>query len=227
VAQLITEFKRYNIAPLQLEAAAAVMEGDLLKEKLAELAVVYKGYEELLSQRYRDADDDLTLAAAKLESSAQYNGAEIWIDGFSGFTPQEYALIARLGLKARRINICLCTDSLGDRDDADGGDVFAAVKDCWRRLERIAAETGLEIEDSVYLGADGLLPGLKDSPELSHLEKNFFAYPHAVYARPTRELALFAAMNVFTEIEAAARDILRLCRDEGMRYRDIAVSPEI
>ncbi len=91
VALLISEFKRYNIAPLQLEAAAAVMEGDLLKEKLAELAVVYKGYEELLSQRYRDADDDLTLAAAKLESSAQYNGAEIWIDGFSGFTPQEYA----------------------------------------------------------------------------------------------------------------------------------------
>ncbi|NLO97664.1 MAG: helicase-exonuclease AddAB subunit AddB, partial [Peptococcaceae bacterium] len=223
VSTLLTEFKRYNVTPQELEATQETVTDELLKNKLAELAVIYKEYQELLAKTYRDIDDDLTLAAVKLDAADLFQGAEIWIDGFSGFTPQEYALIAKLGHQAARINISLCTDSLQESEKKDEMDVFAPVKECYRRLIRLAAEEGLEIEKPVRLGDSGSLPRFSGSEELSHLERYFFAYPHTTFSEPTKDIALFSALNIFSEIEAAARDIIGLCRDRGLRYRDIAV----
>ena len=223
ISTLLTEFKRYNISPQELIVAGDALTDELLKVKLAELAAIYKEYQDLLSESYRDLDDDLTLAAVKMENTDLFLNAEIWIDGFSGFTPQEYSLIAQLGRRAKRINISLCTDSLLESEEREATDVFASVKECWRRLNRLAAEEGLEIEKPVCLNQAEPLPRFKESVELSHLEKYFFEYPHKVYSLPTKDIALFSAVNIFAEIEAAARDIIRLCRDQGLRYRDITL----
>ena len=63
-----------------------------------------------------DLDDDLSSLSEKLEQSSMLNGAEIWIDEFSGFTPQEYAVIEKLLIKAKRVNVSLCTDCLIDEN---------------------------------------------------------------------------------------------------------------
>ncbi len=225
ISALITEFKRYNIIPAELEAARDELKDDaLLKDKLAELIAIYSEYQRLVSSSYRDADDDLTMAARKIGDTDLYKGSEIWIDGFAGFTPQEYSLISRLLLKAKRVNISLCTDSLGEQESVKETDVFAAVKEGYRKLSRIAAKTGLEIEAPVCLGTGAQpLPRFKGSPEIAHLESNYFAYPYRIYTQRTTDLALLSSVNIFAEIEAAARDIIRLCRDKEIRYRDIAV----
>jgi len=219
---MVTEFKRYNVTPAELrDAISGLQDETLLKEKLSELTVIYEEYEKILFQKYRDADDDLTMAALKLDNCALYEGAEIWIDGFSGFTPQEYKVISRLLAQAGRVTVCLCTDSLIREDYTQGTDVFENVRECAERLSRVAKEKGIEIEPPVYLR--GKLPRFTNSPELSHLEQNFFAFPPSKYSGKTKDISLFSAVNIFSEIEAVAGDIIRLCRDEGMRYRDIAV----
>jgi len=43
------------------------------------------------------------------------------------------------------------------------------------------------------------------------------------YNEKTKDISLFSSVNIFAEVEACARDIVRLCRDRGMRYREIAV----
>ncbi|MGI6450001.1 MAG: helicase-exonuclease AddAB subunit AddB [Desulfitobacteriia bacterium] len=222
VSALITEFKRYNVRPEDLQLAAERLEeGNPLQDKLKELSTIYARFEETIAARYRDADDDLTLAAAKFDEIGLYNGAEIWLDGFAGFTPQEYKLITKLLLKAQRVNISLCTDKLQEKGISET-DVFASVKGAYARLVKIAREIGVEIEQPVFLGGNPL-PRFKASAELSHLERNFYAYPYKVSVGTTEDISLLAAANIFAEIEAAARDIIRLTRDKGFRYRDIGV----
>ena len=223
IAALITEFKRYNITPEALEMAGKGFgEDSLLKDKLLELKAIYAAFEKTIAERYRDSDDDLTLASEKLSSSTLYDGAEIWIDGFAGFTPQEYRVIAKLMQKAGRVNISLCTDSLEGKGGPDGTDVFAAVKGAARKLVNYAGEFDIKVENEVVLGEEPLFR-FKASPELAHLERNINAYPYKTYREKTRDIWLFSSVNIFLEIEAAARDIVRLCRDRGMRYRDTAV----
>jgi len=222
ISTLITEFKKHNITSEDLEIASKKLgEDNPLKEKLNELNSIYAEFEKTLSERYRDSDDDLTMASQKLGSTSLYDGAEIWIDGFAGFTPQEFKVIERLMQKAEKINITLCTDCL--EGAASGStDVFSAVKAAYRKFVMLATEQDVKIEPSVHLEAEQL-PRFRKSPELAHLEKWLNSYPYKTYKEKTNDLSLFASVNIFTEVEAAARDIIRLCRDCGLRYRDIAV----
>lgn len=127
ISDLIAEFKRCDITPDDLEKllnnensqseAKLPMEKDqLLAQKLKELALIYREYEETIYNKYRDADDDLTMLYEKLDKTVMFNGAEIWIDEFSGFTAQEYKVIAKLMTKAQRVNVSLCTDCLIEDD---------------------------------------------------------------------------------------------------------------
>jgi len=220
---LITEFKNYSVAPEDLESVCKGLdEGNPLKDKLTELAKVYALFEKSLEERYRDPDDDLALAAKKLESASLYDGAEIWIDGFSGFTHQEYEIIGQLMKKAHRINISFCTDCLEVKGVFCDTDIFSPIKTAARKLVKMAGENGITVEPDVFLNNDTLFR-FSNSPELSHLERYMYAYPYKTYDEKTQDISLFSSANIFSEIEACARDIISLCRDRGMRYRDIAV----
>jgi ATP-dependent helicase/nuclease subunit B len=86
----------------------------------------------------------------------------------------------------------------------------------------MAKENGIPVEPAVILNKKPLFR-FSQSPELSHLERYLYAYPYKTYREKTQDISLFSSVNIFSEIEACARDIVRLCRDRGLRYRDIAV----
>lgn len=221
LSTLITEFKRYNVTPEDLKKVTdKIEEGSPLKDKLPELAEIFDSYEKMISQRYRDPDDDLTVAAQKLKQSTLYRKAEIWIDGFTDFTPQEYAIIQELMLQSKRVTITLTTDALdGETSELD---IFSSAKKAYRKLSYLARGNHVAIEPPVYL-CPKPPHRFHQSPELTHLEQNLNIHPYKVFTAPTKRIALFSSTNIFSEIEAAAADIIRLCRDEGFRYRDIAV----
>lgn len=219
---LFTEFKRYEVTPgMMKEFLVRCPEGPL-KEKLAEINLIYDLYEKELGKRYRDSDDDLTIAARKLAKSGLYDGARIYIDGFTGFTPQEYSIIGELIERADSVTVTLCSDSL-DMDNPDlSADLFASGKRMAARLLKMARERGVEVEGSVHMEGRPL-PRFRDNGELAHLEANFGAYVPSIFEEPTKNLSIFSSMNVITEVEAAARDILKRCREDGLRFGEIAV----
>lgn len=221
LSTLITEFKRYNITPETLAGTVEKIDEDSpFHKKLAELHDIYLMFEKTIAERYRDADDDLTLAAEKLKQSVQYQGAEIWIDGFTDFTPQEYRIIDELMQKAKRVTVTLTADSLDD--GVNELNLYKSAKTAYRKLKKLAAGRNVACDPPVFLNPEPL-PRFRQSSELAHLERNYDAHPCSAYPEPTENISLFSAVNIFTEIEAAAEDILRLCRDRGMRFRDIAV----
>ncbi len=282
LASLITEFKRYNITPNNLKEFASKIAGNevssmagnevsstsgnkvskiadnedgKLAGKLYELASVYELYNSTVNGTYRDPNDDLSAAAVKLEHIGIYNGALVWIDGFDGFTPQEYRLIAALMKKSGMISVSLCTDSLrtGGLEGiaGNGRDIFAPVRATYRKLAVLAEQEGAGRGPDVHIIVQDNATGVKAkqaddfiaasisgqpavfnavrsrfsaSNELHILEKNYDAYPYDVFKEKTKDIGIFTAANMFSETEAAAGEILRLCRDCGMRFRDVAVT---
>ncbi|HEX2946656.1 MAG TPA: helicase-exonuclease AddAB subunit AddB [Clostridia bacterium] len=232
LSDAITEFKRYDVPPEQLHLAAGKLDGSLpLKDKLSDLALVYSEFENQLHRNYLDADDDLTELYKKLDESRQFDGAEIWIDEFSGFTPQEYKIIAKLLGKVERVTVCLCTDSISDGagslsgGQGGGSMVFEPVRNTAVKLVRLAEKDGITVEKPVKLdGRNGTLPRFATSEELGHLERNFYSFPYKKYAKQCEDVCISASANPYSEVEDCARDIVRLCREHSFRYRDIAVT---
>ena len=221
-AGTISEFKRYGISPDGLEGIWGRLKGNgLLKQKLKELSEIYRAFERALGDKYIDADDHLTLLAEKLGRCSLFDGAEVWLDGFSGFTPQEYRVIGELMVKARRVSVSLSTDCIDGGAAGDSG-VFSPTARAVSRLTALAREKGVALETPVPLE---VRPPhrFKESRELSHLEREYFSFPCGVYKEKTGDISIFAAANIYSEVEDTARDIIRLCRDKGLRYRDIAV----
>lgn len=224
LSTLITELKRYNVRPESFDEVLKELDEDnYLSHKLREIKLVYSEFDNMLASRYRDTDDELTLLSGKLESTDMYKKAEIWIDGFAGFTPQEVDVISKLIQQAENVYITMCTDILFDDGKAGVTDVFAAVKKSCKRFVSIAENYGVAVLPPVGLKAANL-PRFRDSRELLSLEANYFSYSYRAYHETTTDIELFESVNIYAEIEECARDIIRQCRDKGMQFRDITVA---
>jgi ATP-dependent helicase/nuclease subunit B len=221
ISDSISEFKRYSITPELLSDTAENIENETnLKSKLLDLSKIYEKFEKLLHENYVDADDDLILLNEKLDQSQMFNNAEIWIDEFSSFTPQQYKIIEKLMRKAKRVSIALTSDYEDGRDY--GTDIFQFTRNTEDRLLDIARDNNIVLDKPVVLKNKPFYR-FKDSKALAFLEKNLFSYPYERYIEKTEDIILFRAQNTYSEIESTARNIITMCRDNGYRYKDIAV----
>lgn len=225
LAQSIAEFKTHLVGPETLEDAALRIHASgeqRLADKMSDLALLYSDLQEYLSDRYTDPDDYLSLLAESIPRSSLIKGGEIWIDGFSGFTPQEYAVLKALLLESKRVNVALCLDAPEARGDAPAGDVFHITRLTYQKLTQMARENGVRLEPHLELTAESL-PRFAVSPALACLERSFSAHvPERFPGNPTG-IALVAGAEPQAEIEAVAREIIHLCRDAGYRYREISI----
>lgn len=223
MSEVITELKRYNVNPALLsETAERLSENEMLKGKLKDINLIFEKFEVHLHEKYIDAEDQLSMLAEKLDKCSLFDGAEIWIDEFSTFTPIQYKVIEKLLKKAERVNITLTTDCLTNGGAADNTDVFAPIKNTERRLLELLENNNIKYEKPVCLGNEGLYR-FNESSELSHLEKYYYHFPYEIFKGETKDIHVFKGLNMYSEIQSAARDIIALCRDKGFRFNNIAV----
>ncbi|OPX87579.1 MAG: ATP-dependent helicase/deoxyribonuclease subunit B [Pelotomaculum sp. PtaB.Bin104] len=222
LAHILGEMKTYCILPEDLAVGAGCLrsigEHSLLADKLTDLHLLYSDLENFLAVRYTDPDDYLNLLAAQLGQSEAMRGAQIWVDGFTGFTPQEFQVLAALLRTAHRINITICADPAALSANLDEADLFYPSRETYDALCEIAARERVLVERPLALSR-----GLRfRSPALVSLEQNFFRYP-AFSGKDVEGVILAAAAGRRAEVEGVAREITRLCRDHGYHYQEIIV----
>ncbi|WP_251861240.1 helicase-exonuclease AddAB subunit AddB [Clostridium sp. Marseille-Q2269] len=222
VSDIITEFKRYNITPETILNNLDNIEEDNLKYKMEDLSLIFSQFQKRLHKNYIDSEDDLTILKDKLDESKQFDNAEIWIDEFSSFSPQEYSVLEKLLLKSYRINITMCTDYLNEGGFVDTTDVFSPIKNTENKLLKIMEDNNIKLDKPIALKCEPCAR-FKNSIELQHLEKNMFSFPYIEYENKTKDICMLTTLNQYTEIENTAKDIIRLCRDKGCRFKDIAI----
>ncbi|WP_003540204.1 helicase-exonuclease AddAB subunit AddB [Desulfotomaculum nigrificans] len=230
LAGTLAELKLYRISPADLQRGQAELlknrQDSALLDKLNDLILLYSDLEEFLAGRFTDPDDYLNLLAERLHNSPSVKGAEIYIDGFTGFTPQEYGVIEKLLITANRINVALCFDPALANGSCSETDVFYPTVETYHHLREMASSLRVAIEPATFLSmpesADRVPPRFAHNPAVAHLERNYFQRPGEV-CQQADGIKLVACANRRAEVEAAAREIIGLCRDHGLRWRDIVV----
>ena len=213
----ITEFKKHGISIEQLSEEIDKQDDIYLKNKLKDLSVVYNGFEEQLSGKYIDETDLLTILAQNIENTDMFKDAVIYIDEFAGFTSQEYQIIEKLVQIAKQVTITICTDELHDIKNPDT-DIFYSNQVTVNKLLEVAQNCEAKI-DEIKLEN----PYRFKSMELKHLEQNLYNNKPTKYDKQLKNMQLFLAKNQYSEIEEVAKNIFKLVRDEGYRYRDISI----
>ncbi|MPM37404.1 ATP-dependent helicase/deoxyribonuclease subunit B [bioreactor metagenome] len=118
---------------------------------------------------------------------------------------------------AATVNITLCLD---DADGAQHQSETSLFHRQWltrRKLREVARSISAEVCETE------LAVGRRFGPLLGHVEKRFFDFPPRVFTGDEQGLTITEAANRRIEVEGIARDIIRLCRQEGYRWRDIAI----
>jgi len=228
VAGSIRELRSYQQGPESLRRQFEQLEAEGLGEtalgaKLHDLSLVMADLQQYTENRFTDPDDYLTVLAAHLEQSRLLDGAEVWVDGFNGFTPQELTVLAAIMRSARQVHVSLCIPP-GQLYKAGGhhgpGDLFHPPLTTYDQLVALALENGVPVDPPLLLREGHRF---RHAPELAHVEQYLFRQSAPAWTDAPAHIALVEAQNRREEVAAAAREILRLVREEGLRFREIAV----
>jgi len=217
LAGMIQEFKAYGVSPELLTLAEEQLSGLPIGDKLHDLALVYQGFEKFLQGRYTDPEDYLTLLGEKISESDILHDSQVWIDGFTWFNPQEAGVVANLLQAATSVTVTLCLDGNAEQQQ-NATALFHRQWDTRRKLLDLARNMGAEIEEVVLTGAERFT-----APLLRHIEQQLFTSPTVGWNGAVQGLVVVEAANRRLEVEGMARDILRLCREEGYRWRAIGI----
>lgn len=238
LVQLFTEFKRYCVTADRLdEHESKRIRGiggpGLLRDKLHDVKLLYRDYETELKRLYLDGEDYLSLLAQQLPFSDSLKNASLWIDGFHGFTPQEFSVVEKLVEHTADVTITLCLDRGYEAGEQPHElDLFyptaRTMIELQERLQKLGAKPAL-----TTLLSPEVAPRFLKSPMLGHLERFFdqrigsgqyrFKPSESMQQGPEEQIVIREAVNRRAEVEGMARDMLKLVRDSHVRWRHIAV----
>ena len=75
-----------------LESASKIHTGTL-KDKLNDISLIFKHFNDYLGVRYLDIDDRFNLVLERIHDSTLLRNSRVWLDGFTPSTPQQLSII--------------------------------------------------------------------------------------------------------------------------------------
>lgn len=224
IKSLLSELFQYSVDREQLEKMIRISQKKpLLQRKLEDMLVVYDGFRELLCEKYITAEEILEVLEDVIGQSEIIKNSIICLDGFTGFTPSQYKLLRRLMKMCKKVIISVTIDPREeDKQSNEEFNLFYLSKKTMIKLSRIAQEEKVQIEQAVIL-KDNVPYRFKNSRALAALEHNLFRYPWKPFVEVQKDIRLYKAKDMEGEVLFTIKEITRLVREEGLRYRDIAV----
>ncbi len=211
------ELKKCAVTSGMLEEASHKLDNGMLRKKVSDLSVIISAFDTLVSRRFSDARDDLTVLADKLLDERYFEGATVVIDGFKGFTQQEFEVISRIITQSDDTYITLCLDEIyvGEYDIS----AFSSVRETARKLINIAKKNSVSVSQLRVPDYEGRYA----CGCLEALEKNLYDVNLAAYKGSSDAVTVYSAKTAYEECNYVALTVKKLLREEGYRCRDIAV----
>jgi ATP-dependent helicase/nuclease subunit B len=193
--------------------------------KFADIAIIFEQYLKFIDGRFVNPDIQLSDALKKVPQANFLKGAKLWVDGFAGFTVQQYQLLAEILRVASESHIALCLDPATidvENPDAAGLEptgLFGSTERTFTDLGEIVKKCKLKLDEPIIL--DRPLRFFS-SPALARIEKNVFN-PDPSPATAGDDIHIVSTANRRAEINYIAGQIVKLVRERDYRFRDIAV----
>lgn len=205
----VDECCSYGVAPRTLIDLGEELGGSQ-GEKWQDIGLIAQTYLELCAASAADPRQSLDRLAEQLKESRWAAGVELFLHGFTDFTPQQERIIAELAEQGTVTVALVC-----DPDDRESG-IFETALRTARRLRRMGKDGGAAVEEERLAGYES------GEPSLRFLEAHLFG------SMPEPWQGMCAVKRIKCadprrEVEFAAAEILRLVREEKHRWRDIVV----
>jgi ATP-dependent helicase/nuclease subunit B len=253
LSDTIAQLQQYANGPDDVKDVVCKLikqQGDgLTSAKFTDIGIVFEEYLKFIEGRFLDPDIQLRSACKAVAGADFVRGAKLWVDGFAGFTAGELALLTELLKVVEDSQIALCLDpsttnlTNPDKTQIDLTDLFGPTIQTYADLVERIKKCKLTLADPVILNKPHRF---SNSPPLAHIERNIFASnPHRIsvtqhFTAENAETAgnknrifsansacsavrIVSAPNARAEVQFVARQITKLVRNAGCRYRDIAV----
>lgn len=223
VKSAISEFMQYGVGVDALKNLKIREQDSLLRTKLSDLSVIYEAFQKYNLDKFITGEESLDILCKKLPLSQTVKDAVIVFDGFTGFTPIQERVIGTLMTLAQEVIVTLTlSDGVVPGKTVGEENLFHLSAKTANRLISMAADLKVPRGEDTGVGEDKL-PRFEAGSGLAHLEKSIFRNPVVPCAGPGNDIEFFEAENIRTEVEETALRILKLIRQEGYAYRDIAV----
>lgn len=213
VLDTIGELKINCVSVDDIKNAASETDMPSLKAKLENIALIYETYDYLTAERYIDPADKLTRLYASLIDFHYFKDKTVFIDGFGGFTGQQFKIIDRILAQSNEVYIAFTNDvSLTQEFN-----VFTNIRNDALRIEKIAKSHNVAISEPILLNTTHY-----NNISLSYLER-LICGGEITDSNSTDFVTVCEAATVFDEAEFAARTVRQLVRNNKYRYRDFVI----
>ena len=139
---MLTELKKHNI---DIDKVLNTdFEDEYMRLKLEDVGIIYKEYEQRISDKFIDENDSMNILRESLEYTDMFKDSLIYIADFLGFTVQEYGVFEELLKVCREITVTVCMDDLENYTKLEE-DIFYFNKKFARKLLEIAEANNAEI----------------------------------------------------------------------------------
>ena len=228
IKSVISELMQYGYGPDDMEKLiAASDERPALKERLKDISMIYKAFNEYRVSKYMTTEERNNILAAGIIEKGFINDTVVYFDGFTGFTPVQMNVLRAMFLKCHELwfSVTLEKECLGENYE---GELFALSKETINRIDRLAGElkndTAIEKVQDTWLLRDeaGKAPRF-ESDVIAHIEKNIFRKNVSPIDYDGKDVYMFMADDPRKELMAVCARIRKLITEKGALYREIAI----
>ena len=222
---MISELMIYGVSPEELESLSLNPDSPLAF-KMQDIILLYREFRKRLEGSYMTAEEVPEKLSLLAEDSKMFRDAVVVMDGFTGFTPLQLLFIRRILPLVRELHVTVTMDpDMNPFGHFQKSSLFLMSHEMVRDLSELSREVKVPLEPPVYIQS-GPESRHGASPQLMELERRLFRRSHREDSRvqhPAPGIRLVSASDPRTEIAFVAREICRMVREEGLRYRDFAI----
>lgn len=221
---MITEIIQYGLSEDDLkELELSQPEGSILRWKLHDIRLIWHYFQQYTSDEILSSESVIDAAARACSHSQLLKNADVYIDDFNGFTPQQYRFLSALASRAGSVSVALTISREAFRQAQKTSDwqslarqPFFTVQKTVVKLISLARDNGL----AWYLDWQE-----KDSRpgELIHAQQTLpFLYQSDPWPQAGRVHAYLGVTDQ-DEIRFVMHRIVKALRQEHLRCRDIGI----
>ncbi|MBR5128262.1 MAG: helicase-exonuclease AddAB subunit AddB, partial [Roseburia sp.] len=227
IKSFISELSQYNITPDVLQEFLSCTEmSETLRMKLADVLTLYRGFRNFLEGKFITSEEILTLLCEVADESEIIRNSVIVFDEFTGFTPIQNHLLAKLMTLTDKMLVSVTMDHREDFYHSRGNhELFSMSKKTVETLLAMADKLHIQVEEPVVL-KEGWRYAKEHKTEkraMYFMEQNLFRPWSKKWQEETDEIRVTLHRNPKEELFYVASEIASLTRQRGYRYKDIAV----
>lgn len=216
----IKELKTNNINATILEKIDLnKINNELLKRKLHDIINIYNKMEDLTKDNFFDNEDKTNYFIESIYKSNIIKNSYIYIDNFENFSGQRLKIIEKLIQFSKGVCLAVNIDNkcIPNLISVDDWEIFKVTYDMYFSVFNIAKELNANIENI------SMEKSYINNKEIKFLDDNLFKLNVSKYNNEIKNINIYNSINSYTEVVDVCSKIISLVRDEGFRYKDIAV----